>query len=88
MKTQSASPTQATSSFPKTIPARGVPGITATIYRQKRKKVDKAGVAKTYQAYLVSYTTCSKKIITLAVRTTRKAKKVQPAEADPAVAAT
>ena len=46
---------RAKTEFPKVIPAKGAPGITATIYRQERKKTDKAGVEQIYVAYLVSY---------------------------------
>ncbi len=51
--TQAANPE---SEFPKLIRATGAPGITATIYRQERKKTDKSGIEHTYLAYLVSYT--------------------------------
>ena len=55
MKSAPKRAAQAKTEFPKIIPAKGVPGITATIYRQERKKTDKAGVEQTYVAYLVSY---------------------------------
>ena len=55
MKSKPAKATQAKPQFPKIITAKGVPGITATIYRQERKKTDKAGIEQTYVAYLVSY---------------------------------
>jgi len=41
--------------FPKTVTVRGVPGITATIYRQKRVVPDTAGKPQTYVAFLVGY---------------------------------
>jgi hypothetical protein len=55
MKSKPTRPAQAKPQFPKVIPAKGVPGITATICRQERKKVDKAAVEQTYVACLVSY---------------------------------
>ena len=55
MKSKPKRASRAKTEFPKVIPAKGAPGITATIYRQERKKTDKAGVEQIYVAYLVSY---------------------------------
>jgi len=43
------------SEFPKAVKVPGIPGITATIYKQERQKADKEGVLQTYVSFLVSY---------------------------------
>jgi integrase len=55
MKTARSTARKARSEFPKTITVKGVPGITATVYRQERQKPDKDGNLQTYVSFLLSY---------------------------------
>jgi hypothetical protein len=55
MKPSTSGSTKQTSEFPKTVTVKGIPGITATIYRQSRQKPDKQGTLQTYVSFLVGY---------------------------------
>jgi integrase len=47
--------------FPKQVTVRGIPGITATIYRQERTKPDKDGKLQKYTSFLVGYVLLGKR---------------------------
>src|ERR1035441_8098981 len=47
--------------FPKIVSVRGIPGITATIYRQEREKPDKDGNPQKYTSFLVGYVLTGKR---------------------------
>lgn len=52
---------KAESEFPKQVNVRGVPGISAMIYRQERVKTGKDGTPVTYLSFLVGYSLLGKR---------------------------